>query len=76
LWTVVYEHRRWLDESGEGERRRRRRATAELRSILAVQLAARAARLGAGARFDGLRDQVLTREVDPWTAVDELLPPS
>lgn len=73
VWTAVGDHRRWLDESGEGERRRRGRVAAELRSIIAVQLAARAAKLGGGARFEELRDEVLARAVDPWSAVDEVL---
>ncbi len=73
VWEAVAEHRRWLDESGEGDRRRRIRVASELRSILTVQLAARAARLGGGERFETLRDEVIGRSVDPWSAADELL---
>ena len=73
VWTAVTDHRRWLDESGEGARRRQDRVAAELRSIIAVQLAARAAKLGGGSRFEELRDEVLARDIDPWSAVDEVL---
>ncbi|HOT80755.1 MAG TPA: methylmalonyl Co-A mutase-associated GTPase MeaB [Microthrixaceae bacterium] len=73
VWTAVADHRRWLDESGEGARRRQGRVAAELRSIIAVQLAARAAKLGGGSRFEELRDEVLARDIDPWSAVDEVL---
>ena len=73
VWAAVADHRRWLDESGEGARRRQGRVAAELRSIIAVQLAARAAKLGGGSRFEELRDEVLARDIDPWSAVDEVL---
>lgn len=73
VWAAVADHRAWLGTSGEGERRRKGRVATELRAIVAVQLAARAARLGAGQRFAELRDGVIGRDVDPWTAADELL---
>lgn len=73
VWSAVADHRRWLDDSGEGERRRLGRVTAELRSIIAVQLAARAAKLGGGQGFDHLRDDVVARRIDPWSAIDEVL---
>jgi LAO/AO transport system kinase len=73
VWAAVADHRRWLGESGEGDRRRQGRVAAELRSIIAVQLAARAAKLGGGSRFEELRDEVLARDIDPWSAVDEVL---
>ncbi len=73
VWTAVADHRRWLGESGEGARRRQGRVATELRSIIAVQLAARAAKLGGGSRFEELRDEVLARDIDPWSAVDEVL---
>lgn len=73
VWDAVTGHRQWLDDSGEGDRRRRRRVASELRSIIAVQLAARAAKIGGGPRFEELRDDVLRRVIDPWSAVDEVL---
>lgn len=73
IWRAVREHREWLETSGEGDARRRRRVTTELRSIVTVQLAATAARLAGGARFDELRDDVLARRIDPWSAADELV---
>ncbi len=73
VWDAVQAHRAWLDASGEGTIRRSARIAAELRSIIAVQLAARAALLSAGPRFDEVRDAVIARSVDPWTAVDDVL---
>ena len=73
LWEAIGAHRVWLDRSGEGRRRAVRRTTSELRSIVAVQLAARAAALASGDGFDDVRDLVLDRRVDPWTAADKLL---
>lgn len=73
IWAAVREHREWLAASGEGDVRRRRRVTTELRSIVTVQLAQAAARLAGGARFEELRDEVLARRIDPWTAADDLV---
>jgi len=73
LWSVVRAHRGWLAEGGELERRRAARLTEELHRILAARLAERARAVGTGAAFDAVRDAVLRRQLDPWTAVDRLL---
>ena len=72
-WAAILEHRRWLDESGERARRAETRTESELRSIVAAQLAARTAALTGGGGFEELRDRVIGREVDPWTAADRLI---
>ena len=67
------DHRQWLQESGELDRRRYARVTSELERILGARLLERARALGAGAAFDAQRDEVVKRAVDPWTAADALL---
>ncbi|MCU0268777.1 MAG: methylmalonyl Co-A mutase-associated GTPase MeaB [Acidimicrobiales bacterium] len=73
LWGAVRAHRDWLGESGELERRRAARITAELHRILAARLLEQARRLGRGEGFERLRDDVVARRLDPWAAVDALL---
>ncbi|MCO5313444.1 MAG: methylmalonyl Co-A mutase-associated GTPase MeaB [Microthrixaceae bacterium] len=76
LWDAIWAHRRHLERSGEGERRRRGRTATELRGIVAAQLAQRAASLGSGPAFDAVREEVLARRLDPWTAADSMLGPA
>jgi LAO/AO transport system kinase len=65
-------HRAWLDASGEGHRRRARRAAAE---IEAIALGALRERLGGtrGAALGTLAERVLAGEADPFGAADALL---
>jgi LAO/AO transport system kinase len=73
LWSALAEHHRWLVSSGELERRRRQRVGTELRAIVAERLMERARSIGADDEFDALRDAVMRREIDPWSASDRLL---
>jgi LAO/AO transport system kinase len=73
LWSALGEHHRWLVASGELDRRRRQRVGTELRAIVAERLMERARAIGADDDFDALREAVLRREIDPWSASDRLL---
>jgi LAO/AO transport system kinase len=73
LWGTLARHREWAQLSGEAERRRVRRSGAELHRIVVARLLERATALGSGAVFDGLRDDVVARRLDPWSAADRLL---
>jgi LAO/AO transport system kinase len=73
LWAAVQQHGAWAASSGDLERRRRARITDELLAIVAERLRLRARELGGGRRFAELRDAVLAREMDPWSAGDRLL---
>jgi LAO/AO transport system kinase len=73
LWSAVDEHRRRLTGSGELERRRTARVADELTEIVAALLRERA-KVAAGEHLDRLAVAVAAREVDPWTAAEELLP--
>ena len=73
LREAVVDHLAHLRASGELEVRRRRRLRNELHRILSERLAARAAALGSGSRFDELCEAVAARQLDPWAATDTLL---
>ena len=75
LWDGVMAHRDHIADSGVLERRRRFRLGEELREIVARRLEARAREVCTGARWDQLTEQVLARDVDPWSAADEMLDP-
>jgi LAO/AO transport system kinase len=76
LWTAVQAHRAHLEASGELARRRSDRRRTELTRIVAERLMARADELCGGDAFESAHRRVEAGEVDPWTAVDELLDPS
>jgi LAO/AO transport system kinase len=73
LWAAVEEHRRFLIESGRLAERRRKRAAAELREIVVRQIELRATRRTGGQDFDRILDAVLARDVDPYSAAEEIL---
>jgi LAO/AO transport system kinase len=75
LWDAVLAHREHMVSSGVLEQRRRFRLGEELREIVARRLEARARELCTGARWDELTAAVLARDVDPWSAADEMLAP-
>ena len=73
LWDAIERHQVWLRESGELERRRARRLDDELREIVVRRLEARARELCGGEAWEWARGAVLTGELDPWSAADQLL---
>jgi LAO/AO transport system kinase len=75
LWDAVLAHRAHMTDSGVLEQRRRFRLGEELREIVARRLEARARELCTGARWDELTTAVLARDIDPWSAADEMLDP-
>ena len=70
---AVRRHRRWLEEGGGLQRRRTARTTDELRSILVARLLERVRLVERGDAFERACAAVLAREIDPWTATDDLL---
>ncbi|MGH9034612.1 MAG: methylmalonyl Co-A mutase-associated GTPase MeaB, partial [Acidimicrobiia bacterium] len=73
LWEAIGAHRRHLEADGRLARRRERRVREELHSIVVGRLYERAGELCSGPRFDQAAASVLSREIDPYTAVDTLL---
>jgi LAO/AO transport system kinase len=73
LWAALREHHEWAVASGELDRKRRRRAEAELRRILTARLLQRATELAEGGAYDEAIEDVVARRVDPWSAAEALL---
>ena len=73
LWKVIGEHRAWLEDSGELERRRAARIDDELHEIVLRRLEQKAIDACGGAVYARLRDAVLARELDPWSAAEEIV---
>lgn len=66
-------HRAWLEESGELERRRTRRARDEIEAIAVTALRARWGDVHARSELDDLAAAVASGSSDPYTAADTLL---
>jgi len=66
-------HRAWLAEGGRLERRRARRAAAEIEAIALTELRGRIGDLRGGALLSDLATQVVEGRTDPYTASDRLL---
>ena len=73
LWRAIRDHRAHLEADGRLERRRGARLRDELRAIVHERLRAGAEERCRGERFDRLVEQVTARELDPYTAADQLL---
>jgi LAO/AO transport system kinase len=73
LWDAVGRHRAHLEADGRLARRREERLRDELRGIVLERLARGADQVCSGDRFDALVHDVAQREVDPYTAADQLL---
>ena len=73
LWDSIKDHQKFLEESGEIERKRRFRAEEEIKTIVSGRIArAIEARLGEE-EVSSLITSVLKREIDPYSAADLIL---
>lgn len=70
---AVTRHRAYLETSGELARQERERVTAELHHLLREALVARWLRRIPDGQVDTAIERILAREVDPHTAVEELI---
>lgn len=75
FWEAVLAHRHHVESDGTLARRRDFRLREELREIVAERLRDRARQVCTGERWDELTDAVVDRQIDPWTAADEMLDP-
>jgi LAO/AO transport system kinase len=74
LWEKVAEHRAFLEERGELEERRRRNLAAEVFAVAANRANAYLQRsVAADPELRRLLDEVQSRELDPLTAVREIM---
>jgi LAO/AO transport system kinase len=69
----IDKHRAWLEESGELERRRTRRARDEIEAIAVTALRARWGDVHGRSELDELAGAVVAGKSDPYTAADALL---
>jgi LAO/AO transport system kinase len=75
LWDAIAAHRRHAEGSGLLERRRSRRMREELSEIVVRRLELQARALCGEQRWNDLIASVVRRDVDPWTAADEMIGP-
>jgi LAO/AO transport system kinase len=73
LVNFLNAHRAWLDESGEGDRRRVARAREEITVLAVVQVRERLGALPGEARLEELAGLVASGKLDPYSAADELV---
>ena len=73
LIEAIDKHRAWMERSGELARRRRRRVRDEIEAIAATALRRRFGDVHGDARLDVLAEKVLTGELDPYAAADEII---
>jgi LAO/AO transport system kinase len=73
LRAEIGAHRAFLEADGGLAVRRRARLASELRALVVEQVLARSGGITQGARFDAIVDEVVSMEMDPYTAVDALL---
>jgi LAO/AO transport system kinase len=70
---AVCDHRTWLEAGGRLEAKRAARRRAELGAVLTERLTERVRSLQGGAALAHAEEAVASRQVDPWTAADQLL---
>jgi LAO/AO transport system kinase len=73
LWQAVLDHRAFLESDRRLERRRATRLREELRTIVLERIQGKAEDVCRGERFDVLVARVAARELDPYSAADDLL---
>jgi LAO/AO transport system kinase len=73
LVEAIDKHRAWLVSSGEGERRRVRRATQEIRSIALAKLSARIGLRADDTRVAELAAAVVAGSIDAYAAAGQLV---
>ncbi|MEU3273025.1 methylmalonyl Co-A mutase-associated GTPase MeaB [Saccharomonospora sp. NPDC006951] len=71
--AALAEHRTWLSERGELDRRRKERARAEIEAIALRRLRAELGELRGRDRIGELAENVVARELDPYLAADRLV---
>jgi LAO/AO transport system kinase len=71
--TEIDKHRAWLEESGQREARRTRRARDEIEAIAVTSLRERWRDVHERTELDALAEKVAAGATDPYAAADELL---
>jgi LAO/AO transport system kinase len=77
LWNSMQKHRKYLEESGELRRRRKRRVEREVVDIAEQRLREQVLRPKlASAEFEMLIEKAASREMDPYQVVERVVPRS
>jgi len=71
--AAITDHHAWMEQSGELERRRVRRARDEIEAIAVTALRARWGDVHARTELDDLAERVAAGKTDPYAAADDLL---
>lgn len=75
LWSEIRRHRRFLEESGQLEERRRTRLRRELDRILLAMMLEQIEDLSREGAYAGIVERLARGELDPYRAADLLLEP-
>jgi LAO/AO transport system kinase len=73
LLSAIDEHHEWMSAHGELERRRTARATREVEAIAVATLREQIGDLRGGDLLGQLAKQVMTGELDPYSAADSVI---
>jgi LAO/AO transport system kinase len=73
LLAALAKHRDWLARSGEFDRRRHARASAEIEAIAVGEVRSRFAEVHGSAALSASAQRVIDGELDPYTAADDLV---
>jgi LAO/AO transport system kinase len=73
LIEAIEQHRGWMQDHGEWDARRQRRAAAEIEAIALAQLHGKLGDLLRGSALRGLAKRVVVGELDVYRAADELI---
>jgi GTPase len=72
VWDAIEKHRKYQEENGLLDERRRRRISREIREIVAEKYRRKVSD-DAGELLDELTDEVAERRIDPYAAADRLI---
>ncbi len=73
LWSAVENHRVYLEESGEGTLRRRKRAERSIALVLEAEMAKQLERIRSGHMYVSLVDATESGHSDPYEAAEKLM---
>ncbi len=73
LWNAINEHRSFLEESGEIQRKRTMRAEEEVKTIISSRIARVISKRLDEEEVSILIDKIVGREMDPYSAADLIL---
>jgi len=73
LWEEIKKHRKFLEESGEIERKRKFRAEEEVKTIVSDSVARKISERLGDKELSKLIDKIVKREIDPYSAAEVVL---